>query len=92
MDCLITCHIVEARFVEQPREQFEADDSVYDNYKYYKQGNVQQGYHCHQDGVQHHLEAWNIQMKTINFSGPHPLRAQVIKSELDKDQNTTKYF
>lgn len=47
----LTCDIVEASFVQQPRKELQANDGVNDNDKEYQKGNVQQGYHGHQDGV-----------------------------------------
>ena len=51
-----TCVVIEARAVQQPREELEADDGVNDNDEEHEQRDVQQRDHGHQDGVQHNLE------------------------------------
>ena len=54
----ITCVVVEARLVQQAREELEPNDCVDDYDKHDEQGNVQQGDHGHQDGVKHNLQAF----------------------------------
>ena len=42
---------MEASFVKDPGEKLQANDGVYDNDEQYEKGNMQQGYHSHQNGV-----------------------------------------
>ena len=55
MYCHITCNCIEACFMEDSREQLQANDSVDDNDKHDQQHDVEQWNDGHQDGVQHNL-------------------------------------
>ena len=41
--------------MKDPGEELEADDGVDDDDKHDEEGNVEEGDHGHQDGVQHNL-------------------------------------
>ena len=45
----ITCSVIKAGLVKDAREKLETNDSIDENDKTDKQGNVQQWNHCHDD-------------------------------------------
>ena len=52
----LTGLVVVAGEAERAREELQSDDGVDDDDEEDEQRNVEQGDHCHQDGVQHHLQ------------------------------------
>lgn len=57
----LTCDalLVVAGLVHLPHEELQPDDGVDDNDEEHEQGDVQQGHHGLDDGVQDHLETCN---------------------------------
>lgn len=64
----LTCDalLVVAGLVHLPHEELQPDDGVDDNNKEHKQGDVQQGYHGLDDGVQNHLETCNGKADSVH--------------------------
>ena len=52
--------------MEETWEELESDDGVDDDDEEDKEGDVEQGNHGHQDGVQHHLQTCG-QTKATNY-------------------------
>ena len=55
--------------MEETWEELESDDGVDDDDEEDKEGDVEQGDHGHQDGVQHHLQTcWQRKKQQIIIS------------------------
>ena len=52
----LTCFIIKASFVKNPREKLETNDGVDEDDKHDEEGDVKEGNHCHDDTVEHHLQ------------------------------------
>ena len=60
----LTCDVIEASFVESSHEQLKTNDGVDDDDKENKEGDVNEGNDCHEDGVHDDLKTWNTRNQT----------------------------